>query len=62
MRKIIYVKSQNSGALSAEDWDLLEHLLRFTTLGRGKAGEDPVTFIHFLYAPNTIEVKLEFMD
>ena len=62
MKKIIYLKSQNSAALCAEDWALLEHLLKFTISERDRGGEDPVTFMQFLYAPNTIEVKLVFMD
>jgi hypothetical protein len=62
MRRITYAKSQNSVALSAEDWALLELLLKSITSEQDKDGEGPVTFIQFLYAPNTTEVKLVFMD
>ena len=62
MKRITYVTSQNSGALSAEDWGFLEHLLRYTISALDGDGEDQVTFIHFRYAPNTIEVELAFMD
>lgn len=60
MRKITYVKWQNSGALCADDWATLERLLRFTMSEQGKAGGDQATFIRFRYAPNTTEVELEY--
>lgn len=62
MRKIIYEKSQNSGALCAEDWVILERLLRSITSDLIKDGVEPVTFIHFRYAPSITEVTLEFTD
>ena len=62
MKKITYVKSRNSDALSAEDWVTLERLLRSIISEQDKDGEDPVTFMQFHYAPNTIEVRLVFMD
>ena len=60
MRKITYVKSQNSDALCAEDWATLERLLRFTMSEQGKDGEDQAIFIHFRYAPSIIEVELAY--
>lgn len=60
MRKITYVKSQNSGALCADDWATLERLLKFTISEQGKDGGDQAIFIHFRYAPNTIEVELAY--
>jgi hypothetical protein len=62
MKRITYAKSQKSDALSAEDWDILERLLRSTISVLGKEENGPVTFIHFRYAPNTIEVELAFTD
>ena len=62
MRKITYVKSQNLGALCVEDWVILERLLKSTISALVKGGGEPVTFIHFHYAPSTTEVILEFTD
>jgi hypothetical protein len=62
MRKITYIKSHPSGALSVEDWVTLERLLKFTTSELVKGGEDPITFIQFRYASNITEVTLEFTD
>ncbi len=62
MRRITYTKSQNSGVLSVEDWVTLERLLKYTISALDKAGEEPVTFIQFRYAPSTTEVTLEFTD
>ena len=60
MRKITYVKSQNSDALCAEDWATLERLLKFTISEQGKDGGDQAIFIQFRYAPSTIEVELAY--
>jgi hypothetical protein len=60
MRKITYVKSQNSGALCADDWATLERLLKFTISEQGKDGGDQAIFIQFRYAPNIIEVELAY--
>jgi len=60
MRKITYVKWQNSGALCADDWATLERLLKFTISEQGKDGGDQDIFIQFRYAPNTIEVELAY--
>jgi len=62
MSRITYVKSQNSGVLSAEDWVILERLLKYTISALVKDGGEPVTFIHFHYAPSITEVTLEFTD
>ena len=62
MKKITYIKSHPSGALSVEDWATLEHLLKSTISGLVKAGEDPITFIQFRSAPSITEVELAFMD
>ena len=62
MKKSICHLSQNSVALYAEDWDILEHLLKYTTSAPDKAGAAVVITMQYHSAPNTIEAKLEFMD
>ena len=62
MKNAISHLSQNSVALYAEDWDTLEHLLKYTTSAQDKAGAAVVITMQYHSAPSTIEAKLEFMD
>lgn len=62
MKKITYSNSQNSGALSAEDWVLLVRLLKFITSDQDKGGAGQAITIRFHFAPSTTEAILEFTD
>jgi len=62
MRSSICHESQNLVVLSASDWDTLELLLKSITSAPDRVGAEVAITIRYLFAQNTIEARLEFMD